>query len=66
MPIIKHHDNKVNTVSKAAQGKHKTGATFINLTTFPNKQDNTSCENQLWMKQTQLHECVEGLSDAEK
>lgn len=39
MPIIKHHDNKVNIVSKAAHSKHTTGATFINLTTFSNKQD---------------------------
>lgn len=57
MPIIKHHDNKVNIVSKAAHSKNTTGATFINLTTFSNKQDNTSFEHQLWREQTTARMC---------
>jgi len=51
MPILKRHDNKVNIVSKAEHSKNTTGATFINLTTFSNKQDNASREHQLWRKQ---------------
>lgn len=65
MPIMKHHDNKVNIVSKAAHSKHTTGTTFINLT-CPNKQDNTSCEHQLWRKQAKPHDYVKGLENPAK